>query len=86
MRTVKIRLFVEVCRDGIINYIEEPITYSEGEEFCGFKLDKRKNYCIVEGKMCESIEWSQECSGCDGGGCSECGYHGRSAKGMWYPV
>lgn len=30
--------------------------------------------------------WTQECTGCDAGGCEECGYQGRTRQGMWIPI
>lgn len=30
--------------------------------------------------------WSEECSGCSGGGCFECGNHGKRCNSMYFPV
>jgi len=95
MRKVKIRILTETCYRKVwgyshpiacINHVEEDTTYEEAEHMCGHKLDKRKNYCIIDGKVCESLEWTAECSGCDGGGCRECGGQGKVRQAMWVPI
>ena len=82
MRTVMVRLG-HVSKNGRIKYIEEVTTYEKAEELCGHKLDRRKNYCIINGEVCDSGSWTQECSGCDGAGCDECGYQGKTRESMW---
>ena len=69
--------------DGEIIYNETNSTYDVAEGLCGKRLDRRKNYAIIEGKVAESVSWTQECSGCDGCGCEECGHHGKCRRGIW---
>lgn len=76
--------------DGLIYHDDKHLTWPEADEQAGFRLDRRKSWAFVEGELCESISWTQSCSGCsypDGsnGGCSECGYHGVVRSGMWIP-
>lgn len=77
---------------GFIHYDESPSTYEAAEKIAGFKLDRRKNYAIIDGQVCESAEWTQACSGCNaeweerGSGCAECGYTGLSRQSHWVPV
>lgn len=85
MRTVKIRLG-HIVKNGKIRYVEEDTTYEKAEELCGFRLDRRKNYCIIDGKVCDSGSWLQECAGCDSAGCVVCGYRGKTRESMWCPI
>ena len=76
-------------------------TYEQAETIAGRRLDRRKNYAIISGAVCESTEWTQPCSGCScdtvdgypcgccdvrGAGCEECGYTGRSVQAFWVPL
>lgn len=81
--------------EGLIHYDEKPSTYEEAERIAGKRLDRRKNYAIINDEVCEAAEWSQACSGCyegyspydsKGSGCRECGYTGRSHQSHWIPV
>jgi hypothetical protein len=78
MRTVFIRTDV--------NIDETPSTYEHAETICGIKLDRRKKYLIMFEQVHEWSSWTQECSGCDGGGCFECGGCGKRISGCWSPV
>jgi hypothetical protein len=80
---------------GFIHYDDRPITYAEAEKVAGFRLDRRCNYAIIDGEVCELARWSQACSGCyeghniehsKGSGCHECGYTGRTREGHWVPI
>ena len=84
---------------GYIRHHERPSSFEQAEKITRRRLDRRKNYCIIRGKVCEAVEWSRCCSGCcegpeygckgercRGGGCGECGYTGRSRRGQWVPV
>ena len=75
---------------GYIHYDETALDWPDADTKAGFRLDRRKNWAFVDGELCESIGWTESCSGCvypDGTneGCSECGYHGRVRSGMWVP-
>lgn len=83
--------------DGKIHYDDRPTTIERLEEIVGHRLDRRRNYAIVDGEVCELASWSEACSGCaeaqeftsgpsKGNGCHECGYTGRSRRMMWLPV
>ncbi len=94
MRDVKIRH--ETLPGSYIYHRETNSTYEYAESICGFRLDRRKNYMIIKGEVCEAINWSDECSGCSysdgynkeyrGQGCHECGYQGRVRFRMWNPI
>ncbi|MCW2242303.1 hypothetical protein [Azospirillum canadense] len=89
MRTVIERLGHSIDHQGIIHYDDRPSTYEKAESVIGKRLDRRRNYAILHGdgrKVCELVTWSAQCSGCDGGGCKECGYHGIIRRAMWLPV
>lgn len=74
---------------GYIHYDETGIDWLEADAKARFRLDRRKNWAFVDGELCESVHWSQGCSGCCGGfesrgmGCSECGYQGIVRSGAW---
>jgi hypothetical protein len=68
-----------------IVYDERPLSWERADEIAGRRLDRRKNYVVIEGQVCSSIRWTATCSGCDGGGCEECGYHGKVRNGCWMP-
>ena len=85
---------------GQTDEIEDvPCTYEAAEDAVGRGLDRRKNYAIIDGVVCESVQWTRPCSGCScdgeypcscckvrGGGCSECGYTGKRRESLWLPV
>ena len=79
--------------------IDLPSSYDIAETICGHKLDKRKNYAIIDEEVCELCEWTQPCSGCScdgdypcsccnerGAGCEECGYTGKRKMRVWLPL
>lgn len=82
--------------DGRITYDERPDTYARADKLAGRRLDRRKNYAIIGGEVCEACSWSDACSGCHEGerdglyargmGCHECGYAGRRIQSTWVPV
>lgn len=90
MRAVIERLGHSIDAQGFIHYDERPSTYEAAEAVIGKRLDRRRNYAIVHGddrpEVCELAAWSSECSGGDGRGCRECGYHGVSRRASWVPV
>lgn len=71
---------------GLIAYDDRPTSYERADTLSGRRLDRRRNYAVIDGSVCEATEWTQNCSGCDGNGCSECGYHGRRRCGQWVPL
>lgn len=84
-----------VLDGGQIVYLDEPSTFDKAELIAGRKLDRRKNYALIDGKVCESASWTQACSGCyegydslcgKGMGCHECGHCGRVRRSMWVPL
>ena len=72
------------------------ITFATADRIAGRRLDRRKNYAIISGKVCEAASWTRDCSGCtDVGeygakygphGCSECGYSGKRIESVWLPL
>ncbi len=96
MRTVIERHGTRVDGQGFIHHDDRETTYEAAEAIAGRKLDRRKNYAIIDGKVCENAEWTEECSGCteygDYGavngpsGCEECGYTGKRRMSHWVPL
>jgi ribosomal protein L37E len=94
-KVIERTLPAKVVDDRII-HDDKPSTYEAAEAIHGSRLDRRRNYAIIEGEVCEHGSWSSGCSGCGddreghynerGGGCSECGYTGRVRQSMWFPV
>jgi hypothetical protein len=98
MGTVVQRLRTQV-KNGLIRHVERPATYERAEEIFGRRLDRRKNYAIIKGEVCDLATWSRCCSGCcdgheagcigpscRGGGCEECGHTGRRREAYWMPI
>lgn len=86
------RLETSVDDAGLIQHNERPATFAAADALAGHRVDRRKTYAIVEGKLCESAKWTAACSGCTGeygpdrgSGCHECGFTGRSRQAMWVP-
>lgn len=75
----------KVTDDGRIIYDDRPVPVETLDHVAGVRLDRRKNWALVEGHVCDSASWSQTCSGCEGGGCRECGFHGVTRRSMWVP-
>ncbi len=81
---------------GFIHYDDRPSTYEQAGQLAGRRLDRRRNYAIIDGKVCESASWTDDCSGCtdigDGwtnygpNGCDECGYTGKRRHSQWIPL
>lgn len=95
MRTVFERLGHHFEGNTIIHDDRET-TYEAAEKIAKRRLDRRKNYAIINGEVCEYGEWTQACSGCSpddpyqrvdaGAGCHECGYTGKRRVGFWGPI
>lgn len=64
MAAVKIRHGHTVDDKRLIHYNEEPSTYELADKLAGRRLDRRKNYCIINGQVCEGVSWVESCSGC----------------------
>ena len=84
-----------IDKDGYIHYDDRPATYEQAEKIAGQRLDRRKNYAIIDGRVAELVSWSRACTGCyeghdsysaTGNGCSECGYTGRRRQASWVPM
>ena len=93
MATVIERHGHHVDGDGWIHYDGRPSSFETAEAIAGKRLDRRKNYAIIDCQVCECAEWSQGCSGCQDGagtgtghGCEECGYTGRRRMSQWVPL
>jgi len=85
------RKVIRRLKNGVHNDV--PSTYSEAEMICGHRLDRRRNYAIINNEVCGSVNWTQPCSGCHEGvegdrgmGCDECGYTGKSIQSFWLPI
>lgn len=86
------RLRTTVNEAGEIVHDDHPVTWEYAERYRGGrKLDRRRNYAFIEGKLCTPITWTSSCSGCThghedrGSGCEECGYQGRTRQSIWMP-
>lgn len=95
MASVIIRQGHSIDDKGGIRYDDRPSTYAAADRLAGRRLDRRRNYAIIDGAVHEAAQWSQACSGCYSGrdvtygvgnGCSECGYTGRRRSGFWAPL
>jgi hypothetical protein len=80
--------------DGHKVHRDVPRDYEFADKIHGARLDRRKSYAVILGSVCESVSWSQACSGCyegwdiasaKGMGCHECGHTGRARLSMWVP-
>lgn len=77
--------------DGLIHHDDRSVAWADADQRAGFRLDRRKAWAFIEGRLGESVRWVQSCSGCSygfesrGGGCDECGYHGVVRCAMWMP-
>ena len=72
--------------DGRYTHDDHPTTYVRLEAIAGRRLDHRKSYALIEGQVAEIVSWTARCSGCDGSGCDECGYHGKIRVAHWVPL
>lgn len=50
------------------------------------KLDRRHKREVWLGTLCYPHRFTIVCTGCDGGGCHECGYHGKSRSVVPVPA
>lgn len=80
---------------GFIHHDDRASSYEAAEKIAGTRLDRRRNYAIIDGGVCELAQWSQACSGCYEGydsahaigiGCDECGFTGRRRQAHWVPL
>ena len=86
MSTVIIRLETTVDAAGWIRHRDAHTDIGTAERIAGRRLDRRRNYAVIDGRVCESISWTQQCSGCNGAGCSECGHCGKRRLSQWAPI
>ena len=81
------------------NFRDIPCTFEDATVLAGARLDRRRNYIIIDGNVCELSEWTEPCSGCSccneypcdccqerGSGCHECGYTGKVRRSHWAPL
>jgi len=59
---------------------------SVSEAISILKLDRRHKWEEFNGELVYPFWYSSPCSGCDGGGCRECGYKGNSRKVVPVPA
>ena len=64
----------------------EKIFNSVDEAISELKLDRRHKWEEFNGEVVYPFWYSSTCSGCDGGGCRECGYRGKSRKVVPVPA
>lgn len=65
---------------------ESKVFKSVDEAVSELKLDKRHKWEEFNGEVVHPHWYSSPCSGCDGGGCRECGYKGNSRKVVPVPA
>lgn len=84
-----------IDESGRIRHDDRPVTWEVADERAGRRLDRRRSYAFIDGKLCETVRWSGICSACSydtdygseqGGGCEECGYHGVVRQCAWVPA
>ena len=76
-----------------------PSTYEASEKICGVRLDRRRNYAIINGEVCSFHSWTRPCSGCScdgeypctccverGAGCDWFGHTGKQREGFWLTI
>ena len=73
-------------------FVDREVSIGRMEEFAGGRLDRRRSYALVYGRVCQLLTYSTRCSGCAedrfsrGCGCRECGYTGRRRHQIWVTV
>jgi hypothetical protein len=84
-------------KGGVICHDDRPATFEQADALAGERLDRRRSYAIIDGKVCVLARWSQHCTGCyesgydypnpndRGMGCRECGHTGRVRNAQWVP-
>jgi len=55
---------IERIFSGDDSFKDVPSTYEKATVLSGRRLDRRKNYAIIDGQVCELAEWTESCSGC----------------------
>ena len=71
-------------------------TFERAERLNGAKLDRRRRYAIIHGRVCFLVSYTSACSGCNegnehgggerGDGCGECGFTGVRRNETWVPL
>ena len=85
-----IRLATRVEWNSIV-HDDRPITWDDADNQAGFRLDRRKAWCFIDGDLCELVSGTVACSGCVsdyegvGAGCHECGHTGKRRVSTWVP-
>jgi len=81
-----------VISNGVVNFRDVPVQWDRIDALAGRRMDRRKSWAIVMGKLCGKVSYRAVCSGCAndlyqarGFGCTECGYHGVVINSMWVP-
>lgn len=83
------RVKTTVDDNGFIRHDDRPVAWIDVDSIAGRRLDRRKSYAVIEGKICSLVSWTGRCSGCTNGledrgiGCEECGHHGVVRNSQW---
>ena len=84
-------------KGDVIHHDDRPSSFTVADAIAGRRVDRRRKWAIIEGKLCVLARWSQTCSGCyesghdypnandRGMGCRECGHTGRVRAAHWVP-
>jgi hypothetical protein len=89
------RLGYTIDDRGVVDFDDLPMTWADADAKAGRRLDRRRAWAFVGGKLCSLVRYTHVCSGCcsgdgygssRGGGCHECGYHGVVRAGSWVPA
>jgi len=62
------------------------VFYSVDDAVKQLKLDRRHKWFEFMGEVVYHYSYTHTCTGCDGGGCHECGYHGKAKTGCPVPA
>lgn len=85
-----IERLIALDSDGVLTVDDRPLAIEVAERIAGKRLDRRKNYAVFRTSNVAEVrvatKWTRACTGCEGGGCHECGYSGKVREGMWVPL
>lgn len=75
---------VKVGDDGYIHYDDQPTDWEQAETIAGQRLDRRKNYAIINGEVYESCKWTEKICECEGACFGFC--TGTRTRAEWVPL
>jgi hypothetical protein len=81
--------------DGTVRLDGREVPFDEADKIAGVRLERCKDYAVIDGVVCEAAEFVQACPACyegddlideTGCGCHECGHTGRMTMSLWIPL